>query len=67
MNPDPSVPQPPTPRRFVSITRTTRPSNYGYFLDAIADDGTAWYYITSPNVSCDKLGWKPHPPLPPIN
>jgi hypothetical protein len=64
---DPNATQAPTPRRFVYLTRTARPNNYGYCLDAIADDGTAWYCITSSNASCDELGWKQYGALPPIN
>jgi hypothetical protein len=67
MEPDPDITQAPTPRRFVSITRTVRAFNHGYFLDAIADDGTAWYYITGFDLSCDELGWKQHGALPPIS
>ena len=67
MNPDSTTTQAPTPRRFVSITRTVRSGNYGYFLDAIADDGTAWSYITDPNVSYEDLGWQQIMDLPPIS
>lgn len=55
------------PRRFVSITRTAHPSGDGYFLDAIADDGTAWYCLFRPSFSYNDLSWMQHRALPPIN
>jgi len=67
MNPDPNAPRPPTPRRFVSITRTVHSSRDGYFLDAIADDGTAWYCLYSPLLAPCEVGWKQHGALPPIS
>ena len=35
----------PTPRRFVSINRTYH--DLGQTIDAIADDGTAWWMLAS--------------------
>lgn len=65
MSSDPLTTRTPTPRRFVLITRTVHPSKEGYFLDAIADDGTAWHLLYSPPRG--ELGWRQHPPLPPIS
>ena len=46
----------PQPRRFVSITRTV----YGavHTLDAVADDGTAWWKVA------DHTEWRQLSPLP---
>lgn len=67
MSPDPFTTRHATPRRFVWITRTVHPSGDGYILDAVANDGTAWYYNYYPSISLHKIGWKQHPPLPPIS
>jgi len=56
----------PTSRRFVFITRTIRPSG-GHVLDAIADDGTAWYAVLQRDAGLSVSSWQPHPPLPPIS
>lgn len=49
------------PRRFVSISRTIV-SDEDHFLDAIADDGTAWVLRT--NVCSGSGRWRPMAPLP---
>lgn len=67
MNSDPRSTRPATRRRFVSITRTVHPSKNGYFLDAIADDGTAWYCLHCPLLAPNEVGWKQHGALPPIS
>lgn len=48
------------PRRFVSISRTdwTAEESDGYSLDAIADDGTAWWKHSY------QAQWTQHMPLP---
>jgi len=50
------------PRRFVSISRTdwTAEESDGHTLDAIADDGTAWWKHSY------QSQWTQHPPLPSI-
>ena len=37
----------PTPRKFASLTRTV--TDFGHIIDAIDDDGVAWWMITSPD------------------
>lgn len=49
------------PRRFVSISRTIV-SDEDHFLDAIADDGTAW--VLRMNVCSGSGRWRPMAPLP---
>jgi len=49
-------PENPTPRRFVSINRTYH--DLGQTIDAIADDGTAWWMLASQGQ------WIQLPPLP---
>ena len=44
------------PRRFVSISRTVH--DHGPTLDAIADDGTAWWMVA------DHTEWRQLSPLP---
>ena len=43
-------------RRFVSISRTVH--DHGHTLDAIADDGTAWWKVA------DHTEWRQMSPLP---
>lgn len=52
----PFTPPAPQPRRFVSITRTV----YGavHTLDAVADDGTAWWMVPG------EVEWTQLPALP---
>ena len=59
-SPAPAAEPTPTtePRRFVSISRTIV-AGEDHILDAIADDGTAWFLRT--NV-CSR--WRPMAPLP---
>lgn len=45
----------PVVRTYKHITRTLRPSG-GWVLDAVADDGTAWFWSGNE--------WCPHSPLP---
>ena len=47
------------PRRFVSISRTVHIA--GHTLDAIADDGTAWWKALG---SDDQTEWQQLSPLP---
>ena len=49
------------PRRFVSLARTLLPDG-GHTLDAIADDGTAWWLIVG--VEGAPEGWTQLHPLP---
>ena len=56
--PEPAVPA-TQPRRFVSISRTVQPA--GHTLDAIADDGTAWWKVLG---SDDQTDWHQLSPLP---
>jgi len=63
---DLGAPGAPASRRFVFITRTIGPSG-GHALDAIADDGTAWYAVLQRGAGLSVSSWQPHPPLPPIN
>jgi len=51
-----------TPRRFISIRRTIDPDTNIHTLDAIADDGSAWWMMISEEAYVD--GWNPHDPLP---
>lgn len=46
------------PRRFVSVTRTVLQSGL-HTIDAVADDGTAWWRVAG-----EKDGWNQLPPLP---
>ena len=46
----PTAPEPaptPTPRKFASLTRTV--TDFGHVIDAIDEDGVAWWMITSPD------------------
>jgi len=46
------------PRRYVSISRMVDAHRHGSILDAVADDGTAWWCLS------DVTPWKQHAPLP---
>lgn len=55
--------EPPTttPRRFVALTRTVH--EFGHTLDAIADDGTAWWRVLPALEPLDAV-WTQLDPLP---
>lgn len=51
-------------RRFVSLQRTVHSSNV-HTLDAIDDEGRAWWLILDPSEDCGApLGWTELLPLP---
>jgi hypothetical protein len=52
-----------TPRRFVSIQRTIDLKHDAHTLDAIADDGTAWWMVI--NHEGGATNWRPPEMLPP--
>lgn len=52
---------PPTRRRFASITRTVYPN--GITVDAIDDDGVAWWKHIG-NCPKDDVDWRRLTPLP---
>jgi hypothetical protein len=51
----------PLPRRFASLTRTVLPDG-GHTLDAIDDDGRAWWLIVGNDEAPDT--WTELQPLP---
>lgn len=59
-----SVTAPSTRRRFVSITRTDLPD--GFIIDAIDDDGVAWWRFTGTSPEKD-VDWTRLTPLPDRN
>lgn len=50
-----------TPRRFISITRTVQ-TNGLHTLDAIDDDGRAWWLVVNSDDAPDE--WTETQPLP---
>lgn len=55
----------PTRRRFVSITRTVILNGY-HIIDAIDDDGVAWWRVIA-NFSENDVDWTRLTPLPDRN
>lgn len=51
-----------TPRKFVSVRRTIDAETGYHILDAIADDGSAWWMVIGEEEVLD--GWCPLTPLP---
>lgn len=51
------------PRRIVAISRTVH--SYVHTIDAVAEDGTAWWMIVGPDED-DQPTWQQLTPLPPI-
>jgi hypothetical protein len=66
--PDPVPPgeRCPLPRLFAAPIRRTKLPHGGMIVDAIADDGTAWFMVlwTDPNVEAPAPCWHQLPPLP---
>ena len=59
----PTAPEPttPTPRKFASLTRTA--DDFGYTIDAIDEDGVAWWMVIGPD-DCSDTQWHQLLPLP---
>ena len=58
----PATPEPaPTPRKFASLTRTAH--GFGHTIDAIDDDGVAWWMVIGPD-DCSDTEWHQLLPLP---
>ena len=56
------TPEPtPTPRKFASLTRTAH--GFGHTIDAIDDDGVAWWMVIGPD-DCSDTEWHQLLPLP---
>ena len=51
----------PTPRKFASLTRTAH--GFGHTIDAIDDDGVAWWMVIGPD-DCSDTEWHQLLPLP---
>ena len=57
-----AAPEPaPTPRKFASLTRTAH--GFGHTIDAIDDDGVAWWMVIGPD-DCSDTEWHQLLPLP---
>ncbi len=59
--PEPAKPPTTTPRKFVAISRT--PHELGYTIDAIDEDGVAWWMLRGSSDFRD-IEWTQLTPLP---
>lgn len=58
----PSQPTKPSPRRFVSVTRTVH--EFGHTIDAIDEDGVAWWMALTTDDPYQEPEWHQLTPLP---